>query len=249
MCPSWSCLKTISQTSSFCFCMFPICIGYKPSWVLFVSLQQENKGLREILQITRESFLNLRKDDASESTSLSALVTNSDLSLRKSWVAFCVVTRTDGPRSEWMSEHKTQLQSAFSSSMYRDTGKETAAECLTSGPALDPSHSQKGEAEPEWSESAGCCGIRQFQTCCWLLGWYRITLNASNKCGFLNGRLCSKSSPSCAVSELTWLLYIQLLCRRSPVHLPMCSVLIKGRSCLKAIGMPLASQTEGYTYT
>ncbi|ERE66132.1 putative FGFR1 oncogene partner 2 isoform 1 [Cricetulus griseus] len=47
-------------------------------------LEQENKGLREILQITRESFLNLRKDDASESTSLSALVTNSDLSLRKS---------------------------------------------------------------------------------------------------------------------------------------------------------------------
>ncbi|XP_061438197.1 FGFR1 oncogene partner 2 isoform X1 [Rhineura floridana] len=46
-------------------------------------LEQENKGLREILQITRESFLNLR-DDASESTSLSALVTNSDLSLRKS---------------------------------------------------------------------------------------------------------------------------------------------------------------------
>ncbi|KAM5263955.1 FGFR1 oncogene partner 2 isoform 1-T1 [Ctenodactylus gundi] len=47
-------------------------------------LEQENRGLREILQITRESFLNLRKDDASESTSLSALVTNSDLSLRKS---------------------------------------------------------------------------------------------------------------------------------------------------------------------
>ncbi|EPY81284.1 hypothetical protein CB1_000743164 [Camelus ferus] len=47
-------------------------------------LEQENKGLREILQITRESFLNLRKDDGSESTSLSALVTNSDLSLRKS---------------------------------------------------------------------------------------------------------------------------------------------------------------------
>lgn len=49
---------------------------------LFCCLQQENKGLREILQITRESFLNL-KEDASESTSLSALVTNSDLSLRK----------------------------------------------------------------------------------------------------------------------------------------------------------------------
>ncbi|XP_064276806.1 FGFR1 oncogene partner 2 isoform X2 [Passer domesticus] len=47
-------------------------------------LEQENKGLREILQITRESFLNLKKDDASESTSLSGLVTSSDLSLRKS---------------------------------------------------------------------------------------------------------------------------------------------------------------------
>uniref|UniRef100_A0A452I862 Uncharacterized protein n=1 Tax=Gopherus agassizii TaxID=38772 RepID=A0A452I862_9SAUR len=47
-------------------------------------LEQENKGLREILQITRESFLNLKKEDASESTSLSALVTSSDLSLRKS---------------------------------------------------------------------------------------------------------------------------------------------------------------------
>uniref|UniRef100_A0AC11AVC5 FGFR1 onco partner 2 n=1 Tax=Ovis aries TaxID=9940 RepID=A0AC11AVC5_SHEEP len=47
-------------------------------------LEQENKGLREILQITRESFLNLRKEDVSESTSLSALVTSSDLSLRKS---------------------------------------------------------------------------------------------------------------------------------------------------------------------
>ncbi|KAH1187793.1 FGFR1 oncogene partner 2 isoform X3 [Mauremys mutica] len=47
-------------------------------------LEQENKGLREILQITRESFLNLKKEDVSESTSLSALVTSSDLSLRKS---------------------------------------------------------------------------------------------------------------------------------------------------------------------
>ncbi|KAM9276481.1 FGFR1 oncogene partner 2 isoform 2-T2 [Cariama cristata] len=49
-----------------------------------IQLEQENKGLREILQITRESFLNLKKEDASESTSLSGLVTTSDLSLRKS---------------------------------------------------------------------------------------------------------------------------------------------------------------------
>lgn len=48
-------------------------------------LEQENKGLREILQITRESFLNLRRDEGSESvSSLSALVTSSDLRLRES---------------------------------------------------------------------------------------------------------------------------------------------------------------------
>lgn len=48
-------------------------------------LEQENKGLREILQITRESFLNLRRDEGSESTSsLSALVTSSDMRLRES---------------------------------------------------------------------------------------------------------------------------------------------------------------------
>lgn len=48
-------------------------------------LEQENKGLREILQITRESFLNLRRDEGSESvSSLSALVTSSDLHLRES---------------------------------------------------------------------------------------------------------------------------------------------------------------------
>lgn len=61
-------------------------------------LEQENKGLREILQITRESFLNLRKDDVSESTSLSALVTNSDLSLRKSWRASESVSCLQGSR-------------------------------------------------------------------------------------------------------------------------------------------------------
>ncbi|XP_043943665.1 FGFR1 oncogene partner 2 isoform X2 [Protopterus annectens] len=47
-------------------------------------LEFENKGLREVLQITRESFLSLKKDDTSESTSLSALVTSTDISLRKS---------------------------------------------------------------------------------------------------------------------------------------------------------------------
>ncbi|XP_078530247.1 FGFR1 oncogene partner 2 [Lissotriton helveticus] len=47
-------------------------------------LEQENKTLREVLQITRESFLNLKKEDTSESTSLSTLVTSNDLSLRKS---------------------------------------------------------------------------------------------------------------------------------------------------------------------
>ncbi|XP_028912939.1 FGFR1 oncogene partner 2 isoform X2 [Ornithorhynchus anatinus] len=48
-------------------------------------LEQENKGLREILQITRESFLNLKKEEASEgSASPSARVTSGDLSPRKS---------------------------------------------------------------------------------------------------------------------------------------------------------------------
>ncbi|XP_060770303.1 FGFR1 oncogene partner 2 homolog isoform X2 [Neoarius graeffei] len=47
----------------------------------------ENRGLRELLGISREAFLVLRReerDDASDSTSLSPLVTSSDLSLRKS---------------------------------------------------------------------------------------------------------------------------------------------------------------------
>jgi hypothetical protein len=118
------------------------------SWVFLIFLQQENKGLREILQITRESFLNLRKDDASESTSLSALVTNSDLSLRKSWVAFCAVTRMGPEVSGWVNI-KPNFSQPFPSGMYRDTGKETAAECITSGHKLDPSHSQKGDAEPQ----------------------------------------------------------------------------------------------------
>ncbi|XP_038625942.1 FGFR1 oncogene partner 2 [Tachyglossus aculeatus] len=48
-------------------------------------LEQENKGLREILQITRESFLNLKKEEAPEgSAAPSARVSGSDLSPRKS---------------------------------------------------------------------------------------------------------------------------------------------------------------------
>ncbi|XP_075715916.1 FGFR1 oncogene partner 2 [Rhinoderma darwinii] len=49
-----------------------------------LKLEQENKGLREVLQITRESFLNLRKEDAQENPSLSVLVHSNDHSLRKS---------------------------------------------------------------------------------------------------------------------------------------------------------------------
>ncbi|KAM4747751.1 FGFR1 oncogene partner 2 [Rhinophrynus dorsalis] len=49
-----------------------------------LKLEKENKGLREILQITRASFLNLRKDDSSENSPLSTLVHNTDMSLRKS---------------------------------------------------------------------------------------------------------------------------------------------------------------------
>ncbi|CAH2278442.1 FGFR1 oncogene partner 2 isoform X2 [Pelobates cultripes] len=48
-----------------------------------LKLEQENKGLREILQITRESFLNLRKDNP-ETTSVAVVIPGTDLSLRKS---------------------------------------------------------------------------------------------------------------------------------------------------------------------
>ncbi|KPP68292.1 FGFR1 oncogene partner 2-like [Scleropages formosus] len=47
-------------------------------------LELENRGLRELLNISHEAFLVLKKDDTSESTSLSGLVTSADLSLRKS---------------------------------------------------------------------------------------------------------------------------------------------------------------------
>lgn len=49
-----------------------------------LKLEQENRGLREILQITRESFLNLRKEEAQENPSLSVLVHSNDHNLRKS---------------------------------------------------------------------------------------------------------------------------------------------------------------------
>lgn len=94
-----------------------VCTGYKPSSLLLVSLQQENKGLREILQITREFFLNLRKDDASESTSLSAFVTDSDLSVGKSWVALCAVTGVGSEVSEWVNERKPSSASLFPSTV------------------------------------------------------------------------------------------------------------------------------------
>ncbi|KAK6487963.1 FGFR1 oncogene partner 2-like protein isoform X1 [Huso huso] len=47
-------------------------------------LELENNGLRELLHISREAFLTLRKEDTPESTSLSGLVRSADLSLRKS---------------------------------------------------------------------------------------------------------------------------------------------------------------------
>lgn len=52
-----------------------------------LKLEQENRGLREILQITRESFLNLRKEEAQENPSLSVLVHSNDHNLRKSWAS------------------------------------------------------------------------------------------------------------------------------------------------------------------
>ncbi|XP_029521591.1 FGFR1 oncogene partner 2 homolog isoform X1 [Oncorhynchus nerka] len=47
-------------------------------------LELENSGLRELLGISREAFLVLTREEASESTSLSALLTSADISLRKS---------------------------------------------------------------------------------------------------------------------------------------------------------------------
>ncbi|XP_078272696.1 FGFR1 oncogene partner 2 homolog isoform X1 [Rhinoraja longicauda] len=48
-----------------------------------VQLESENKGLREVLQINKESFRCL-KENILESRSLSGLVTNANLSMRKS---------------------------------------------------------------------------------------------------------------------------------------------------------------------
>ncbi|XP_076152560.1 FGFR1 oncogene partner 2 homolog isoform X2 [Alosa pseudoharengus] len=47
-------------------------------------LELENQGLRELLGISREAFQVLKRDEGSDSTSLSALVTSADLSQRKS---------------------------------------------------------------------------------------------------------------------------------------------------------------------
>ncbi|XP_016134760.1 FGFR1 oncogene partner 2 homolog [Sinocyclocheilus grahami] len=47
-------------------------------------LKLENSGLRELLGISREAFLVLKRDDTSDSTSLSPLLTSTDVSLRKS---------------------------------------------------------------------------------------------------------------------------------------------------------------------
>ncbi|NP_956249.1 FGFR1 oncogene partner 2 homolog [Danio rerio] len=47
-------------------------------------LELENSGLRELLGISREAFLLLKRDDTSDSTSLSPLLTSTDISLRKS---------------------------------------------------------------------------------------------------------------------------------------------------------------------
>ncbi|XP_077565862.1 FGFR1 oncogene partner 2 homolog [Stigmatopora nigra] len=47
-------------------------------------LELENKGLRELLGISREAFRIFKVEDASESTSLSPPLTNSDVSLQQS---------------------------------------------------------------------------------------------------------------------------------------------------------------------
>ena len=55
-----------------------------PSLTPSTLFQLENQGLRELLGISREAFLVLKMDESSESTSLSALLTSADVSLRKS---------------------------------------------------------------------------------------------------------------------------------------------------------------------
>ncbi|MEQ2279281.1 FGFR1 oncoprotein partner 2 [Ameca splendens] len=47
-------------------------------------LELENSGLRELLGISQEAFLILKREDPSENTSLSPLLTSADVSLRKS---------------------------------------------------------------------------------------------------------------------------------------------------------------------
>ncbi|PWA14639.1 hypothetical protein CCH79_00014319 [Gambusia affinis] len=47
-------------------------------------LELENSGLRELLGISREAFLVLKREEASDNTSLSPLLTSADVSLRKS---------------------------------------------------------------------------------------------------------------------------------------------------------------------
>lgn len=63
-------------------------------------------------------------------------------------MAFCVVTRM-GPEVSGCVNIKPNLSQPFPSGMYRDTGRETAAESITSGHKPDPNPSQKGEAEPQ----------------------------------------------------------------------------------------------------
>jgi len=47
-------------------------------------LELENSGLRELLGISREAFLVLKREDALDTTSLSSILTTSDINLRKS---------------------------------------------------------------------------------------------------------------------------------------------------------------------
>lgn len=47
------------------------------------AFQMENCGLRELLGISREAFLILKREEPSENTSLSPLLSSTDVSLRK----------------------------------------------------------------------------------------------------------------------------------------------------------------------
>uniref|UniRef100_A0A8C7Q662 FGFR1 oncogene partner 2 homolog n=5 Tax=Salmoninae TaxID=504568 RepID=A0A8C7Q662_ONCMY len=71
-------------------------------------LELENSGLRELLGISREAFLVLTREEASDSTSLSALLTSADISLRKSVKKTMEEMRNPSTRPTTMTQDITE---------------------------------------------------------------------------------------------------------------------------------------------